>query len=246
VTRGSVSAVALATLALAGCGAEPAQRPATNAAPATTVSTMPQVNAPTAAPHGDEAARPRRRVALRAAPAGRVAARVGSRTTFGSPRWMPIVRRRGAWLGVIATERPNGRLGWLRAGDVEVRRVEVRLAVDLSRRALRVVRDGRTVLRMPVAVGAPGTPTPTGRFAVTDGLRTQGASPYGCCILALSGHQPNVPQGWTGGDRIAVHGTTAPASIGRAASHGCLRARDRDLRRLMRAARLGAIVEIRT
>ena len=68
---------------------------------------------------------------------------------------------------------------------------------------------------------------------------------YGCCILALSGHQPHTPAGWQGGDRLAIHGTDAPAAIGTPASAGCLRASDRDLRVLMRRVPLGAPVFIR-
>ncbi|HEY8583749.1 MAG TPA: L,D-transpeptidase, partial [Capillimicrobium sp.] len=126
-----------------------------------------------------------------------------------------------------------------------VRQVSVRLHVDLSERRLVVRRDGRVALRATVAVGAPGTSTPTGRFAVTDGLLPAAGSPYGCCILALSGRQTNIPQGWSGGDRLAVHGTTAPETIGTAASNGCLRASESDMQRLLGIAQLGSIVEIR-
>jgi lipoprotein-anchoring transpeptidase ErfK/SrfK len=156
------------------------------------------------------------------------------------------VRRRDGWLGVIATEVPNGRLAWVRASATRPAVSTTRILVDLSRRRPRVVGPhGRTLLRVTVGVGAANTPTPTGRFAITDGLRTEPGSPYGCCILALSGHQPNVPQGWTGGDRLAIHGTDDPASIGAAASSGCLRATDEDVRRLMARVGLGALVEIR-
>jgi lipoprotein-anchoring transpeptidase ErfK/SrfK len=236
--RGPVSAVAMATLALAGCGSESVERPP---------GAAPRSAAGAADPHpGDEAARPIGRVAMRNRPGGRVVARIGRRTGFGSARWMPIAARRKGWVGVIAPERPNGRLGWLPDDAVRVRGVAVRVRVDLSARRLRVTRDGRTLLRMRVGVGARGTATPTGRFAVTDGLHTRPGTPYGCCILALSGHQPNIAQGWTGGDRIAIHGTSEPASVGAAVSHGCLRAHDRDMRRLMRLARLGSLVEIRS
>ena len=68
---------------------------------------------------------------------------------------------------------------------------------------------------------------------------------YGCCAVALSGHQPNIPQGWDGGDRIAIHGTPATESIGQAASLGCLRAHDRDVKALIRALPLGAPVFVR-
>src|SRR5918992_359939 len=96
-------------------------------------------------------------------------------------------------------------------------------------------REGRSLRRMTVAVGRPGSSTPIGRFAVTDKLSGPAYSPYyGCCILALSAHQPNLPPGWTGGDRIAIHGTNDPSSIGQASSAGCPRASDADLRVLMR------------
>jgi lipoprotein-anchoring transpeptidase ErfK/SrfK len=181
-------------------------------------------------------------VGLRDRPEGRVVARVGPRTEFGSPRVLPVVHRRDGWLGVIATERPNGELGWIRDAGVRFVRVPVRLSVSLSQRRLRVIERGRTVARMTVGIGSAGTPTPTGWFAVTDGLH--GWGPYGCCILALSGHQPKLRQGWTGGDRLAVHGTPSGDTIGAAGSLGCLRADAADLRRLMRVATLGTRVHI--
>lgn len=68
---------------------------------------------------------------------------------------------------------------------------------------------------------------------------------YGCCILALSAHQAHLPPGWAGGDRIAIHGTNVPSTIGTASSAGCPHARDADLRVLMRRVPLGAPVFIR-
>ena len=152
------------------------------------------------------------------------------------------MRRDGRWLAVIASELPNGALAWIRASRAQLVREPVRVDVDLSARELRVSEGGRAVLRMSVGIGSAATPTPTGWFAVTDGLR--GWGPYGCCIVALSGHQARLAQGWTGGDRLAVHGTSAPASVGAADSLGCLRARTDDMRRLLRLVRLGARVHI--
>jgi lipoprotein-anchoring transpeptidase ErfK/SrfK len=71
------------------------------------------------------------------------------------------------------------------------------------------------------------------------------ASYYGCCILALNGHQPKLPAGWQGGNRLAIHGTNAPGTIGSAASAGCLRAADSELQVLMRRVPLGTPVFIR-
>jgi hypothetical protein len=187
-------------------------------------------------------------VALRETPGGPAVVRVGSTTEFGSPRVLAVAARRGDWLGVVATERPNNRLGWVRRDNpaVKLRRTGWSLHADLSDRTLALRKDGRRVHRVSVAIGRPGSETPTGRFAVTDKLSGSSYGPYyGCCILALSGHQPRTPPGWTGGNRLAIHGTDAPSTIGMAASAGCLRASDADLRPLMAKVPLGATVFIR-
>src|SRR5215208_4531098 len=152
--------------------------------------------------------------------------------------------RAGRRLAVITSELPNGRAGWLDTGSGNLRfsRTRVTLDVDLSARELRVRGGGRVLRRMRVGIGARGTPTPTGRFAITDKLRGSdfSASAYGCCILALSGHQTSLPRGWTGGDRLAIHeGSTAGA-----VSTGCLHAAARDLVWLMRSVPLGAQITV--
>jgi lipoprotein-anchoring transpeptidase ErfK/SrfK len=184
-------------------------------------------------------------VALSDRPGGPPALTVGPTTDFGSPRVLSVAARRGAWLGVVTTERPNGRLAWVRRGNpaLGLRSTRWSLHADLSARTLTLRRDGRKVRRLSVAVGAAGSETPTGRFEVTDKLTGSRFGPYyGCCILALSGHQTNTPAGWKGGDRLAIHGTAAPGTIGTAASAGCLRAADEDLQVLMRKVPLGTPV----
>jgi lipoprotein-anchoring transpeptidase ErfK/SrfK len=144
-------------------------------------------------------------------------------------------------------ERPNGKLGWIDGGSSAIARgrTRVSLRADLSRRTVELRVGRRVVERMTVAIGRPGSPTPTGRFAVTDKLSGNRYGPYyGCCILALSGHQPNTPAGWRGGNRLAIHGTNAPGAIGAAASAGCLRGSDADLRTLMRRVPVGTPVFI--
>jgi hypothetical protein len=192
--------------------------------------------------------KPGHAVALRSRPNGRVLTSLGSRTEFGSTRALSVVReRRGRWLGVTTPQVPNGKLGWVdaRSGALRYSRAPVELEIDLSRRELLVRREAKILARAPVSIGRPDSPTPTGRFAVTDKLpgRRYSAS-YGCCILALSGTQPNLPAGWTGGNRLAIHGTPDEASVGGRASAGCLHARTSDLRRLMKSVPLGTPVRI--
>jgi hypothetical protein len=187
-------------------------------------------------------------VPLRARPNGRVLARAGASTEFGGQRVLSVAARHGAWLGVVATEMPNGQLAWVnrRNPDLHLRRTAYSLHADLSGRWLELRRHGRRIRRLTVAVGRPGSETPTGRFAVTDKLNGRSfGSYYGCCVLALNGHQPKLPAGWSGGDRLAIHGTNSPGTIGAAASAGCLRAGDADLEVLMRRVPVGTPVFIR-
>ena len=111
-----------------------------------------------------------RRAALRASPGGRIVARIGRRTEFGSRRVVAVTGRRHGWLRVIATER-RGRQAWLRASAARLGSTNVWIRVDRSRRRLTLRRGDRVLRRFPVAVGRPDTPTPLGRYAVTDRLR---------------------------------------------------------------------------
>ena len=193
-----------------------------------------------------EIAQVTRPVALYAYRGGPAVARLGAATEFGSPQTLGVVQNRGRWLRVISTKLPNGRSGWVRARSVGLTTTPKSLTIDLSRHLLLFKKGDQVVRRMAVGIGRSGSPTPTGRFAVTDKLNGRAYSAvYGCCILALSATQPNLPSGWTGGNRIAIHGTLSSSDFGRAVSAGCVHASDADLRYLMRIVRLGTPVVIR-
>ena len=157
-------------------------------------------------------------------PGGKTRIKLSPRTEWGSPRILGVVRRRGDWISVQAPELGNGEVAWMEANRASLDCVRWSMHVDLSRRRLSVERDGTTVRRFEIAVGRKGNPTPKGRFSVTDKLRvTDPGSPYGCCVLALTGHQTRLPASWPGGDRLAIHATRELSSLGRAASLGCMR-----------------------
>ena len=186
---------------------------------------------------------PGRRLTLRASPGGAVLTTVGARTEFGSPQTFSVAFVKGPWLAVRSTALGNRRLGWVRTRRVRLLNRTLSLEVDLSKREL-LVRNVGVLHRIPVAVGAPDTPTPPGTFFVTDKLRgADFGSYYGCCILALSGRQPHLPRGWSGGDRLAIHGSPVP-TWGHAVSNGCLHADEADLRYLMKTVPLGTAVRI--
>jgi hypothetical protein len=188
-------------------------------------------------------------VTLRARPFGPVVARVGAITRFGSKRALGVVStRRGRWLAVTEPGVAGNRVVWVdaHAGGLRYSRTPLEIEVDLSQRTLALKRGASILRSVSVGIGAFDSPTPTGRFAVTDKLDGPAFSAsYGCCILALSAVQPNLPAGWAGGNRIAIHGTLSASDFGQAVSAGCVHARDDDLRYLMRVVPLGTPVVIR-
>ena len=234
-----MSPLALAVLLAASCGGGGKGRVAKPKPPAPPV--LERVS--------DLAARvPRgKRIALRARPGGRVLTQLGSKTEFGSPQTLAVAFRKGRWLAVRSPALGNEQLGWVDSASARLRllRRPISLEIDLSRKELAVHRGEGVSRRISVAIGAPETPTPPGEFYVTDKLRgPEFGSYYGCCILALSGRQAKLPRGWSGGDRLAIHGAPTP-TWGHAVSNGCLHADEPDLRYLMRTVPLGTRVIIR-
>ncbi len=185
------------------------------------------------------------RVALRTKPGGKVVKTLGWRTRFGSPTVLAVFARRGRWAGVPTPLLADGRLGWVRFEPSRLRTGWTRysIVVDLSSKAAALRLGKRTLRSFGVTVGAPASPTPTGRFAITDTFRGGLNPAYGCCALATSATQSDLPSGWLGGDRIAIHGTTGP--LGVALSHGCIRASNAAVSALVRRVGLGTPVVIR-
>src|SRR5947208_3883071 len=102
------------------------------------------------------------KVNLHSKPNGRVIARVGSRTDFGSPQTLTVAARRGSWLGVINEDVSNGGLAWVKAPGHALKplRTEVVLRVNLERKRLELVDGNRVERKIAVGVGRPGSPTP--------------------------------------------------------------------------------------
>jgi lipoprotein-anchoring transpeptidase ErfK/SrfK len=96
-----------------------------------------------------------------------------------------------------------------------------------------------------VAVGTPTTPTPQGTFTVVNRL----AHPtwFGPSGAVPPGKENPLGTRWMGlsAANYGIHGTNAPASIGRAASHGCIRMRQQDLEELFELVSVGITVELR-
>jgi hypothetical protein len=241
-------ACVIAALALAGCGADDPAAPARESQdPQDHFARIQEDPEVALRPEGRYlVARLERRTLLRRGPGGSTLRHLGRRTEFGSPMILGVLERRDGWLRVVTPQLPNRRSGWIPEANARLNGTDFSLHVDRSAHRLTLRRDGVAVHRATIAVGRPGNETPLGRFAVTDKLRPRdAASPYGCCAIALSGHQSKLEPGWPGGDRLAIHGTPATWSIGKAISLGCMRAHESDLKLLMSRVPLGTPVFIR-
>ena len=156
------------------------------------------------------------------------------------------VRDERRWVEVLLPKRPNGTRGWVPADVLRLRTTSIRVVIDLGDRRLEVYRAGRRIIHAPVAVGKPGTPTPRGRFAVAELVRTGIPGAFlGPVVFPLTGYSEKLNE-FAGGDgRVAIHGTSLPALIGTRASNGCIRLRNRDVVRMSRIVRPGTPVLIR-
>lgn len=134
--------------------------------------------------------------------------------------------------------------GWIRIAGLETSRTPYAVKADLSRHSITVTKLGKVVMRFSAATGASASPTPTGKYFVTDLVPIPGGGSFGTYAFGLSGIQTNLPDGWTGGDQLAIHGTSNPASIGTSASAGCLRVNEPTLEKLKQVLGLGTPVTI--
>jgi lipoprotein-anchoring transpeptidase ErfK/SrfK len=155
------------------------------------------------------------------APAPRIS--MGQKTEHGLPRVFLVAGQDGDRLKVLLPIRPNGAVGWVRPSDVDVHEVNYWMKVSTSARTMTVGNGNQTVFQEPVAVGTGGTPTPEGTFYLTELVRPiwqPYLGPYAYTTSAFS----DVLYSFMGGNgNVGVHGTDAPGSIGRPASHGCIR-----------------------
>ena len=162
---------------------------------------------------------------------------------YGIPivAWVETVSGDGRWGLVELPYTWPRREGWIRLGGLKRDETRVQVHVDLSQHSVTVQKFGKVLFRAPGATGASSTPTPVGEYFVTDRVPFSGGS-YGTFAFGISGIQPRLPAGWTGGNQLAIHGTNNPSSIGRSASAGCVRVSETTLDRLIPLLRYGTPV----
>jgi lipoprotein-anchoring transpeptidase ErfK/SrfK len=118
------------------------------------------------------------------------------------------------------------------------------IVVSLEDRKLALVEDGLVRKIYIVAVGKPSTPSPTGTYTIERRV----ANPVYQHDRKTVQPGPGNPVGtrWIGLNirGYGIHGTNAPKSIGKAASHGCIRMSKADLEELYDLVAVGDTVEL--
>ena len=123
----------------------------------------------------------------------------------------------------------------------------LKLLLRLSDRRVYVYQGDEEIKSYPVAVGRSGWETPTGEFSIKAMVEDPGwTNPI---TNEVMGPGPNNPLGdrwmafWTDGNNvIGFHGTPDRDSIGKAASHGCVRMYNEHARELFEIVKIGTLV----
>ena len=131
------------------------------------------------------------------------------------------------------------------AQDFSTARAARQVLVSIPDRKLAVLEGGKVIRTFPVAVGATVSPSPSGEFKIVNRIANPTYYHPGVVIPAGAGNP--IGTRWLGLNRkgYGIHGTNEPGSIGKAASHGCIRLRNRDMEQLFRTVSVGDTVLIR-
>jgi lipoprotein-anchoring transpeptidase ErfK/SrfK len=119
-----------------------------------------------------------------------------------------------------------------------------RIVVSIPDRKLALLDSGKVVKIYDTAVGAPASPSPTGSFTIIRRVVDPVWTSHG--KTALPGKNNPVGTRWIGLSvkGYGIHGTNVPSSIGKNASHGCIRMRNHDVEELYTMVEIGDAVEL--
>jgi len=119
-----------------------------------------------------------------------------------------------------------------------------RIVVSIQDRKLALLEGDKVIRIWDTAVGAESTPSPSGNYTIVNRL----SKPYYYHPGKVVPSGPANPLGtrWLGLSLkgFGIHGTNAPGSIGKKASHGCIRMKNRDIEELFELVKAGNAVEI--
>ncbi len=148
---------------------------------------------------------------------------------------------------VLLPTRPNGTFGWVAGTDVQLKRHNYRILVELDAFRLTVFDHDIGTFEAPVGVARENSPTPLGRYYTTELLQPPIAdSVYGTYAYGLSGYSDVFTTFAGGPGQLGIHGTNDPSTIGTNVSSGCIRLRNEHIVHLVEVLGLptGVPVEV--
>jgi lipoprotein-anchoring transpeptidase ErfK/SrfK len=177
-----------------------------------------------------------------------VVTKLSNMTEYDVPRTFLVTDQtsRPGWLNVLLPIRPNGASGWIKASDVALGTSDFEIKIELAAHKLTLYKLGQPILESATVIGTTKTPTPPGRFYVTDpvDLRENPNAGYGVYALGISGFSEVLTSFKGGPGQLAVHGTNNPGEVGQDISNGCVRVPNDIIMQLALQAPLGTPVTI--
>ena len=157
-------------------------------------------------------------------------------TVNGLGKWA-VVMSSAAVLAVQA-------MGQAMPAAVQAAPVKRTIVVSLEDRKLALVENGQVKKVYTVAIGKPSTPSPEGTFTIARRVKNPVYMHEGKTVQPGPGNP--VGTRWMGLNikGYGIHGTNQPKSIGKAASHGCIRMAKSDLEEMYEMVAVGDQVEL--
>ena len=167
-------------------------------------------------------------------------------TEAGTTRVLLVKSRPNpAWIEAYLPSRPNQHTGFVSTSEVTLSTVDTQIKVERAYHRLTAWAGDQMIAQVPVAVGKPSTPTPSGIYYLAMLFKSPNpGGAYGPYVFGLSAHS-DVFESFGGGDgMVGLHGTNEPASVGRSASHGCLRVSNATIAKLVSQLPVGTPIVI--
>jgi lipoprotein-anchoring transpeptidase ErfK/SrfK len=129
---------------------------------------------------------------------------------------------------------------------------EINILLKVGERRAYVYRGQKLLKKIRVAVGKKGWETPTGDWKVQLMKKNPGWLSFKTGEAFPPGKENPLGERWIGfwydektGDQIGFHGTSNLKSLGQAASHGCVRMTNKDVKMLYKLVQVGTVVRVR-
>jgi lipoprotein-anchoring transpeptidase ErfK/SrfK len=177
-----------------------------------------------------------------------VVTKLSNTTEYKVPRTFLVTDQnsRPGWLHVLLPIRPNGASGWIKASDVTLGTSDFEIKIELGAHKLTLYKLGEPILESGTVNGKEKTPTPPGKFYITDpvDLRKNPNTGYGQYALGISGYSDVLTSFKGGPGQLAVHGTNNNGEVGQDISNGCVRVPNDIILQLAFMAPLGTPVTV--